>query len=60
MEEERGKSFSEIWKEELDRLPEDLLMRNEDLQAPGRWGKSRICGQNDPGADDPFLSGTGG
>ena len=28
MEEERGKSFSEIWKEELDRLPEDLPMRN--------------------------------
>ena len=40
MEEERGKSFSEIWKEELDRLPEDLPMRNEDLQALRSLGEN--------------------
>lgn len=40
MEEERGKSFSEIWKEELDRLPEDLSMRNEDLQALRSLGEN--------------------
>ena len=40
MEEERGKSFSEIWKEELDRLPEYLPMRNEDLQALRSLGEN--------------------
>lgn len=40
MEEERGKSFSEIWKEELDRLPEDLPMRNDDLQALRSLGEN--------------------
>lgn len=40
MEEERGKSFSEIWKEELDKLPEDLPMRNEDLRALRSLGEN--------------------
>lgn len=61
MEEEAGKPFAEIWKEEMEKFPDDLPLRKQDLEALQALGeKSRLRGQKDPGADDPVLSGTGG
>ena len=33
MEEEAGKAFAEIWKEEMEKFPDDLPLRKQDLEA---------------------------
>ncbi len=40
MEEEAGKPFAEIWKEEMEKFPDDLPLRKEDLEALRTLGKN--------------------
>ncbi len=43
MEEEAGKAFAEIWKEEMEKFPDDLPLRKQDLEAaPGTGGKISV------------------
>ena len=40
MEEEAGKPFAEIWKEEMEKFPDDLPLRKQDLEALQALGEN--------------------
>ena len=40
MEEEAGKAFAEIWKEEMEKFPDDLPLRKQDLEALQALGEN--------------------
>ena len=40
MEEEAGKAFAEIWKEEMEKFPDDLPLRKQDLEALRALGEN--------------------
>ena len=40
MEEEAGKAFAEIWKEEIEKFPDDLPLRKQDLEALQALGEN--------------------